>query len=184
MKILLYGFKSYNHWKKNITESVVEKVSDNKDIVKVVFPLRLNKRIFLKKIKETMPDLIIGLGQHENGDKFRIERKAINVKRKNLKSEPTYLSKTKPHHYFLSMILDEDSDSWHSYNAGDNVSNYSMYIISHFCKNIKFAFINIPKNTDLNKTATFVERKIKESEKKFMPKGEQSSLKSFVKSKK
>jgi len=179
MKVLVYGFKSYKHWKKNITEQVLDKIPENKNLVKVAFPLRYNKKIFLKKIKETMPDIIIGLGQHEVGDMFRVERKAVNVKRRNQKTEPSFIFQNKPHHYFLTLMLEEDIDSWHSYDAGDDISNYSMYVISHLCKNIKFAFIHIPKNMDVEKAAKYVNKKILESAKEFMPEGEQAGLSKF-----
>lgn len=180
MKALVYGFRSHKNQKKNITEQILETIPEEKYIIKFSFPQRLNKKNYIRKIKEVNPDVIIGLGQHEVGDMYRVERKAINVKRKNAKTEPAYIFSNKPHHYFLSLMLEEDNDSWHCYNAGDGVSNYSMYVISHLFKNIPFAFINIPKNADASKAADYVKRKIIEAAKKHSPVGEQSALSNFI----
>ncbi len=178
MKVLIYSFKS----KKNISKQVLNKIKDSRQIVKVVFPSKCNKKIFLKTIKATTPDMIIGIGQHENGDKYRIERKAYNAVQR--KEDIYSIFSNKPDHYFLSLILKEDNESRYSYDAGYGISNYSMYIISHLCKNVNFAFINLPKDADVEKAAAFVEKKISEAVKSHVLEGEQAGLSNFFKRRK
>lgn len=106
----------------------------------------------------------MGLGQCGSGKKIRIERKAINRKRFGKKERPKPIFKKRPKYYFLNLKLKKDRGSRISYNAGDYVCNYSMYVISNFIrkKNIKFAFVHIPRNYNLNKAVKFVESKIHE----------------------
>jgi pyrrolidone-carboxylate peptidase len=162
MKTLIYGFMPYKEWKNNITEKIVKKVK-GKNLVKVVFPVRFEKRVFLDKIRRSKPDIIIGLGQHPRGKKIRIERKAMNTWAHSKQEEPRKISKG-PKHYFLTAKLKKNKYSWISYNAGSYVCNFSMYIISDFIKNkkIRFAFIHISKEYRADKAAKFVENKIKE----------------------
>lgn len=179
MKILVYAFKSYVHWKKNITEQVLENINNQKNIVKIVFPQKFNRKMISKAVKEIRPDMIIGLGQCEDGELLRIERKAYNYKKLNEKKQKVAILIDHPNHYFLNLYLKDDENSWHSYYAGDDVTNNSMYLIAHLFKNIHFAFINIPKDYDQKKAAEFVEKKIAESCKEFNIIGEQSGLTNF-----
>lgn len=162
MKILIYGFKPYGRWRENITERVVGKVRGRKGLKKAVFPVRFERGIFLKEIKKCKPDIILGLGQCPRGKKLRIERRAANLKRSSKKEKPKIISKGRPKYQFVNLRLEKSKISWVSYNAGKYVCNFSMYIISDFSKdkNIKFAFIHIPKDYDVNKAVEFIETEI------------------------
>ena len=164
MKILVYGFKPYKNYKENITEKIIRKIRNRKYLVKIIFPVKFEKHTFLKKIRTINPDIILGLGQHPRSKKIRIERKAINLKRKNKKEKPKIISKNKPFSFFVNVKLKKDRTSWISYDAGKYVCNFSMYVISDFSKNrgIKFAFIHIPKDYNVDKAVKFVESKIDE----------------------
>lgn len=63
-----------------------------------------------------------------------------------------------------SAVLKKDTNSWLSYNAGTYVCNFSMYIISDLLQNsgVKYAFLHIPKQFDVDTAVHFVEAKIKE----------------------
>ncbi|RLF33066.1 MAG: hypothetical protein DRN08_05900, partial [Thermoplasmata archaeon] len=128
MKILVYGFKPYKNYKENITEKIIRKIKNRKNLVKIIFPVKFEKRIFLEKIRTIKPNIILGLGQHPRSKKIRIERKAINLKRKNKKEKPEFISKNKPFHLFVNVKLKKDKISWISYDAGKYVCNFSMYV--------------------------------------------------------
>ena len=134
MKLLIYGFK-YKSQKENITEEIIRKIRIKKNLVKVIFPVKFEKKIFLEKIKKHKPTIILGLGQHKRSKKIRIERKAINFKRHSKKEEPGVISKNKPKYQFVNLRLKKDKNSWISYNAGKYVCNFSMYILSDFSGN-------------------------------------------------
>jgi pyrrolidone-carboxylate peptidase len=104
------------------------------------------------------------LGQHPRGNKIRIERKAVNLKKTSRKDKPQIIYKNRPKYQFLNLKLKKDKDSWISYDASTYVCNFSMYLISYYGhkKNIKFAFIHIPYNYKLKKAVKFVNHKINE----------------------
>lgn len=122
------------------------------------------KKYFWKKIRKNKLDIILGLGQHQRSKKMRIERKAVNLKRESKKVKAKIISKSKPLHFFVNFKLKKDKTFWISYDAGEYVCNFSMYVISDFLKNkdVKFAFIHIPKDCNINKAVKFVESKIDE----------------------
>ncbi len=60
-KILIYGFKPFKNYKKNVSHEVVKKF-DRKKYIKVVFPVAYEKEQILDKIEKYQPNIIIGLG--------------------------------------------------------------------------------------------------------------------------
>lgn len=178
MKILIYGFRSYDRQNKNISQEILLNIPDKKNIVKVVFPLRYDKEIIIKEIRKHRPDIIIGISQCDEGHLFRIERKAFNFKK--IGTRKVEILKNHPNYYFLNLFLKDDSESWHSYNNQEPFGNFSMYLISHFYKNTHFAFINVPKNYDILKAAYYIEKKIEDSTNEFhLLSGEQTGLTNF-----
>jgi pyrrolidone-carboxylate peptidase len=157
MKTLIYGFKPYKKYKKNISEEIVKKINKTKAIFKVKF----NKSQYINKIKQTKPDIIIGIAQHPRAKKIRIERKAVNIYRKNKKAKPKLIKKS-PKSYLVNLKLKPTKDTIVTYNAGTYGCNYSMYIILDYIKNknIKFAFIHIPKDYNLKKAVKIVNKLI------------------------
>lgn len=164
MKILVYGFRPYGKYKENITEKIIKKIKNRKGLIKVIFPVEFQKQLFLNKISRNKPAIILGLGQHSRGKKMRIERKAVNLKRRNKQQKPKIISENKPPYLFANLKLKKDNASWISYDAGKYVCNFSMYVISDASRNkdIKYAFIHIPKNYNINKAIKFIESKIDE----------------------
>ncbi len=164
MKILIYGFKPYKKWKENIAEKIISKVRKRENLEKLIFPVKFKKEIFLEKIKKSKPDIILGLGQAPRSRKIRIEKRAVNLKKYNKKEKPKIIFRNKPKYLFVNLKLKKDNSSRISYDAGKYVCNFSMYVISDYCKNknIKFTFIHIPKNYNLNKATKFIESKINE----------------------
>lgn len=152
MKILLYGFKPYKNWKDNISERIIKKIRNRKNLKKVIFNVEFNKNQFINVVRRFNPNVIIGLGQHPRSKKIRIERRAVNLKKKSKNEVPKRISKKDIRYLFTNFKLKKDKKSRISYDAGTYVCNYSIYIISDFSKNkdIRFAFIHIPKDYNLN----------------------------------
>jgi pyrrolidone-carboxylate peptidase len=157
MKILIYGFGPYKKYKENISEKVVRKIKSKRNLVKVVFSSKFDRKMFLDKIRKVKPDIVIGLGQHTRGGKIRIERKAVNLRRDSKKEKIIF--KNKPKHRFLNLKLKKDKNSWLSYNAGKYICNYSMYVICGL--DVKFAFVHIPKDYGLGRAVRFIDGIIK-----------------------
>ena len=164
MKILIYGFKPYKNYSENITEKIIQKIKNRKGLTKIIFPVKFQKQIFLDKISGIKPDVILGLGQYPRGKKIRIERKAVNLKRNNKKEETKIISKNNPSQFFINTKLIKNNDSRISYDAGKYVCNFSMYVITASLrnKNVKYAFIHIPKDFHVENAVKFVESKIDE----------------------
>ena len=135
MKVLIYGFGPYRQWKDNVTEKIIKRVKQRKNLKKVIYEISLNQNNFLDKIEKFKPDLIIGMGQNHRLKKINIERKAINLKRKNKKDKPVKILKNGPNHYFVNLKLKNDKYSRISYNAGRYICNFSMYTILNYAKN-------------------------------------------------
>lgn len=173
MKILVYGFGPYKGWKDNFSTKIVKNIR-RKNLVKVVFPVELKKKVYLDKIKRFKPDIILGIGQdpRPRSNKIRIERKARNVWRYTKKERIKKISKNKPLYYPVNLKLKKTKEAWLCYNASDYACNFSMYAIMEFIKtknkNIKYAFFHIPRNYNLKRAVRFVESKIDESIKIFL----------------
>jgi pyrrolidone-carboxylate peptidase len=159
MNILIYGFKPYKEHEHNITESIVKRLK-KKNITKVIFPARFDKKLFLKRIKTAKPDVIIGLGQHPRTRKIRQERKAVNLYRKSKKEKPRKITKG-PKHYFSTLIFPKKKQILTSYNAGMYVCNFSMYTILDNT-DLPFAFFHIPKDYNVSKAVKYLESIMKE----------------------
>ena len=162
MKIFIYGFRYNEPGHYNISEKIVKRIPNQRSLIKRIFPARFNSKIFLNSIKKFQPDIILGLGQYPRGKKIRIERKTINLYRNNRKDKPKVIAKNSPRFYYLNLKLSSDQDSLISYSAGKYICNFSMYIISDYIKDrkIRFAFIHIPRDYDLDKVIRWIRSKI------------------------
>ena len=163
MKILLQAFKPYKKYKENISEKIVRRIKNRKNLYKKVFEVKFNRKQFIDQIKKVKPNIIISLGQHPGSKKIRIERRACNLKRNNKEEKLKVILKGKPKYLYTNLKLKKDKNSRISYDAGDYVCNFSMYVILDYIKDkdIKFGFIHIPKDYNLNKAVKFIESKIK-----------------------
>jgi len=162
MKILIFGFKPYFGYKENITEKVVSRLKKRKNLHKIVWPVKFDRKVFREAIEKYKPDVILGLGQHPKAHKIRIERRAVNLKRIDEKRKPTEIEKKNPRYRLVNLKLTSDRNARVVYDAGDYACNFCMYIISGIAqsKNIKFAFLHIPKDYNIRKAVKFVESKI------------------------
>lgn len=160
MRLLIYGFGPYRHFQENVTEKIVRKLPKRRWLKKVVFAVTFHKSQFIKAVKETNPDVILGLGQCSGGRCLRIERRAANKRRINKGEKPRPIVPRGPRRLLTNFLLDGDRQARSSYDAGDYVCNYSMYVILDFLKRgrlpIRFGFIHIPHQYDPRKAVRFL----------------------------
>jgi len=162
MRILLYGFKPFLHYKENVTEKVLRKIKKKKNLKKVVFDVKFNKKQFIDEIKSFRPDIIIGLGQHPRGKMLRNERKAVNSKKYKKKDRPKPINPKGEDCLFSTLKVKRSKRIWYSHDAGEYVCNFSMYVIlDHIrSKDIQFTFIHIPQDYDVNKVVRYLKKLI------------------------
>jgi len=136
---------------------VIEQLKKKNIAQCVIFETRFNRKMFEQALEKYNPKVIIGLGQDGRARKIRIERKAINW-RKGLLTPGRNISKQGPNYRYVSLKVASTSDSTVTYDAGDYVCNYSMYLMAEYGERTKarFAFFHIPVNADIKKTARFV----------------------------
>ncbi len=152
MRFLIFGFQPYGGMDFNISKKVVERVR-SVGVIKEIFPVVYDKKMFTNTVKKAEPDAIIGLGMHPRGRMLRIERKAKNLKRDGPIGQG-------PDTIRMSLSLPKEG-AWLSYDAGRSVCNFSMYVIRSFTPSLPFAFIHVPKTFDAAKAADFVEKAIR-----------------------
>ncbi len=161
-EILAYGFGPYAHYRHNVTIDIIERLK-RKNIARcVIFKTQFSRKMFEQALQKYQPRIIIGLGQDGRARKIRIERKAINW-RKGLLTSGRPISKKGPKHRYVSLKIDNNTDSTITYDAGAYVCNYSMYLMCEYCEktDAKFAFLHIPVKADAQKVADFVSNALK-----------------------
>ena len=162
MKILVFGFKPYRNYKGNITEKIIKLLRDRSGLSKTVLPVQFDKKIFLKAVEKHKPDVVLGLGMHPRAKKIRIERRAKNIMRRSAGERLQKIENSAPTFRFVNLKLKPDSRARITYNAGDYVCNFCMYILSDIAekKGIRFAFLHIPKDYKIKNAVKFIEEKI------------------------
>jgi pyroglutamyl-peptidase len=163
MKFLIYGFEPFGKYKENVTEKIVGSIPSMSGLEKIVFPVKFDREQFTDAVKKYSPDIILGMGQHPRGGLIRIERKAVNLKRDRKGKKPEQIIPGKPD-LFTSLRLEDDEDSWISYNSGLYVCNFSMYILSDFVKDTdtKYGFLHIPQDYLVRKAVSIIGRRMDE----------------------
>src|ERR1700675_3672665 len=96
MRVIVYGFGLYGHFEKNITQAIVRKLPSSRNLKKIVFPVRFDKKQFTDAVKKHRPDLVLGLGQCSRGRLLRIERRAVNKRRKDKKERARPIVRGRP----------------------------------------------------------------------------------------
>lgn len=159
-KILIFGFEPYKKYKENITKKIVKEFKFTRGLARIVFPVRFDKVMFLRAIEKHKPDIILGLGQHPRARKIHIERKAVNLKNEN--SRIKMIESGAEKYRFVNWMIAKDENCLISYNAGDYVCNFCMYVIMGFIKNrnTKFAFLHIPKDYNTIRAINLIKAKI------------------------
>ena len=160
-RILIYGFKPYKKYKKNISEAVVKSIKLGRGfkVKKVILPVFFRKEI-LKEIRMFRPDIIVGLGQKGRGKLLEIERTARNVYKINNKLKK--INSRGPDKYLLNLRFKKKLKGTRSdYYSADYLCNFSRYIIMDFIKRnklkTKFTFIHIPKDYNPQKAVNIIQ---------------------------
>jgi len=150
MKILVYGFGPYKKWDDNITVDVLSLLEERDNLHRKVFDVEFNEDMFLDEIRSIAPDTIIGMGQHPRARKIRIERTSVNRKRNSRKEEPAPIHLGGLEKVYVRLKIPPGPDTRVTYDAGDYVCNFSMYVIGRYCADngIKYAFLHVPMKID------------------------------------
>ena len=119
--------------------------------------------MFVNAFRQCPVEIVIGLGQDSRARKIRIERRAINWE-KPLNSTGRPISRQGPKFRYVSLKLSPNADATVTYDAGDYVCNYSMYVMSELCKTnaTKYAFLHLPIKADIEKTVAFIQQKLED----------------------
>jgi len=165
MRILLYGFGPYRHFRDNITARIIKSLPARSGLKKKIFSVRFERGQFISALRRHKPAVVLGLGQSTR-QRIEVEARAKNRRRarKVDKTKPIVGSgpKTRP------TTLKIESGRWigKSTNAGDYVCNYSMFIlleeIARKDLKIPFGFIHIPHDYDPQKASRFVQRVLRQ----------------------
>lgn len=170
-KILIYGFGKYFTYSNNITEEILKRFPRSAGVSTHIFEVKFDREMFLKKISQVKPDIVIGLGQMpaKRRRKMRIERKAYNIQaaREFPNREPKTISRTGAEHRFVNLKLPKTKQTVINYNAGRYVCNYSMYVISEYMEDRggKFAFIHIPLDYEIELALSYLSGLVKQLKK-------------------
>ncbi len=164
MRLLLYGFGPYHHFQQNVTERILQGLPKQRGVKKVVFPVRFHKDQFIKAVKVTKPDVILGLGQCSRGLRLRIETQAVNRKRKDKRSKSRPIIPGGRQTLLTNLELVRSGETRSSKDAGDYVCNFSMYVVLDYVKQrqltVRFGFIHIPYRYDPRKAIRFLTKAI------------------------
>jgi len=148
-RILIYGFGPYQQYTTNITEALLRDMRLPRNVFTEVFDVRFSRRMFENTFETVQPDVILGLGQHPRARKLRIERR-------------TYKRDHFAQARFVNLSLPHTSETTVTYDAGNYVCNYSMWVSTAWCiqNNARCGFLHVPKDYSMNKLEKYVRRVI------------------------
>ncbi|MGH7769738.1 MAG: hypothetical protein ACREQP_20000 [Candidatus Binatia bacterium] len=170
MRVLVYGFEPYRQFQKNITQQIVRKLPASRSLKKVIFRVRFDKKQFTDAVKKHRPDIVFGLGQCSSGRLLRIERRAVNKRRNHKQEKPRSILRAAPKSIPITLQLEKSAIGERakiSYDAGDYVCNFSMYVILDYLwrnsPDTRFGFIHVPRDYDSKRAAKFVEKILRDA---------------------
>ncbi len=161
MRVLVYGFGPYRHFRDNITARLIRAVPPRPGLTTAVFPVRFQRRQFVAVLNRHDPDLVLGLGQSSRKH-LVVESRALNRRRARQSERSRRISFNGP--AWLPTTLNIRAGRWvgRSRNAGDYVCNYSMYVlleeIARKRRAVRLGFIHIPYNYDFEKAFRLLQR--------------------------
>ena len=133
MKLIIGYFGPYLSVKKNISVQVVKRLK-GLHCPKILFPVRFNKKNFLKPLYRYKPDIYLILAHNPKGKHIQVELRGAN-----LKSRKYEISRFKPH--LVGKMK-------YSKNAGRYVCNYCVYTVLREIRvkklKTKLCFLHIP----------------------------------------
>jgi pyroglutamyl-peptidase len=167
MRILVYGFGQYRQFKDNITQQIVRKLPASRNLKKIVFPVRFDKKQFTDAMKKLRPDFVLGLGQCSRGRLLRIERRAANRRRNDRKEKARPIVRGQPQWLATTLRLNELGlkQTKLSSDDGDYVCNFSIYVILDYLRryrpDARFGFVHIPHDYDRKRAVKSVAEVLK-----------------------
>jgi pyroglutamyl-peptidase len=160
MHILLYGFGPYRQFQHNVTERILRKIPNRRDLTKLVFPVKFNRSQFTRAVIQHTPQRILGLGQCPRGRRLRVETRALNRRRNSKKEKARPILRRGAPMLFTDLNLDLGPNARRSRNAGDYVCNFSMYVILECVRRRRLAvpcgFVHVPRSYDAAKAAKLI----------------------------
>ena len=144
-RILIYGFGPYQQYTSNITEALLCDMRLPRNVFKKVFEVRFSRCMFENTFEMVQPDVILGLGQHPRARKLRIER------RTHKRDHPAQAR-------FVNLSLPRTSETTVTYDAGNYVCNYSMWVSMAWClqNDARCGFLHIPKDYSMKRLEKYV----------------------------
>lgn len=157
--ILIYGFGPFRHYRRNITQALLQRLPKRAQLETLILPVRFEPELFLEPVKTLQPDYILGLGQCPRGDLLRLERKAWNLMRDKSQGLEAVIEVDGPASLPVTWHLPLHSDTRVSYDAGRYVCNFSMYTLSRYAQQnqVPYAFVHIPRSFSLNRAQAWLE---------------------------
>jgi pyroglutamyl-peptidase len=165
MRILVYGFGPYRQFRDNISARLIERLPIEAGLKTIVFPVRFQRRQFVAAIRRHQPDVVLGLGQSSR-KRIEVEKRARNRRRERQFDKPRPIFANRPLRMPTTLKLRSGRWVGTSRNAGDYVCNYSMYVlldeIARGRRAVRFGFIHIPHDYDLDKAGRMLRRVLKQ----------------------
>lgn len=157
MRALVYGFGPYGKFAHNVTTDIIHSVNRRKLAKGIVFDVRFYRKQFVEALNHYQPEIVIGLGQHPRAWKIRIERRA-----RNWQSSPhpngKRIESRGPEFRFVSLKIPVAEGTTVTYDAGDYVCNYSMYLMCGETEKVNsmYAFLHVPINVDVEQATRLI----------------------------
>jgi pyroglutamyl-peptidase len=160
-RVLVYGFGPYRQFRDNITAKILKTLPASKGLKKIVFPVRFDRKQYIRALKRHRPDIVLGLGQSSRR-KIEIEARALNRRQEQKGNQSRPISAVGPKWLPTTLKIKPGRQARRSRNAGEYVCNYSMYVmlaqIARAKMSVPFGFIHIPHDYERRKARRFVRR--------------------------
>ena len=158
--ILIYGFRKFEHYSSNISESVIAALPKSTGLVTKIFDVEFDSKMFKKEFDSTSPEFIIGLGQHSRARKIRIERRAQNLMRPARKSTGRRIQRNQRQVVISNLSLPVSAGTTLTYDAGTYVCNYSMWQMNSWCQqhSAYWAFLHIPQHANVFEVVEYLQK--------------------------
>jgi pyrrolidone-carboxylate peptidase len=165
MRVLVYGFGGYRQFRGNITARIIESLPKSAGLMTEIFPVRFQRRQFIAALKRHRPDIVLGLGQSAR-KRIDVETRARNCRRAAKSDELRPILRDRQMSLPTTLKIRAGRSVRSSNDAGDYVCNYSMYVlldaISRAGGKVRFGFIHIPHNWDLDEAVELVRRVLRQ----------------------
>ena len=151
--VLLYGFGPYGPFPDNVTERTLRALRPPPGVALRVFAVRADQRLFESALTRLRPAVVIGLGQHPRARKLRLERRA------HAPGDPSRAR-------FATLTLPRARDTTVTYDAGDYVCNFSMWVAAGWCARhgARFAFVHVPRRFAPRRLEAYLRRCLRQLE--------------------